>query len=418
MVLRSQVRRIAIAVETTEGTAMTITAANWVNHLVDDMARTTMVELDSRKPHRSSYSDRPGTVGIRNYGTTFSLKMKGDGTAGVAPPFSTFLTACGMSETNIAAATTDTAIAADDNSDDDGLTVASSGTFGGTYVEAYLVKITTGGALDGTAKCSVTELFSYDTDTTNNGITTGVAINLENGGAGMKITFTKGSGTLTAGDRWLVWGCPASVKKYLPTTSLSSNSYTLFDSIDGMRSISAGCRGNVEFILEAGKPGIASFDFSGSYAAPTTTAMPSPTDTNTQIPPAFLNAKVSIDGYEASVQRISFNLGNVLAPDTSANTSGGVLSYPITNRGATGTITLRRTTPSTNDYWGDLIGGAPLFLSAQLGSTKGNMFQFIAQIQYTGAGEQDDNGIASLEVPFELVTNDNTKEEELTIFAL
>ena len=158
MVLRSQVRRIAIAVETTEGTAMTITAANWVNHLVDDMARTTMVELDSRKPHRSSYSDRPGTVGIRNYGTTFSLKMKGDGTAGVAPPFSTFLTACGMSETNIAAATTDTAIAADDNSDDDGLTVASSGTFGGTYVEAYLVKITTGGALDGTAKCSVTEL--------------------------------------------------------------------------------------------------------------------------------------------------------------------------------------------------------------------------------------------------------------------
>ena len=148
------------------------------------------------------------------------------------------------------------------------------------------------------------------------------------------------------------------------------------------------------------------------------TALPSVTDLNTKITPSWLSSRMSVDGYAAVAQSIAFDLGNQLARRLDSSDSTGIKSVSITGRDASGSITRERVTPATDDIWGQLVGGTPLVVVAQLGSTKGNMFQIIAQVQYLGVDEQDRDGLAELSCSFDLVAQDNSKENELVIVAL
>ena len=420
MVLRSKVRRMGIKVESVEGTAVTLTGSDYANHVLEDLTLGTMAELESRHMGRASYSKQPAVVGIRSYVPGFSEKIRGDGTAGAAPPFAIFLKACGWAETQNAAQAIDSVIAADDNSDNAGNTFTSGGTYTGTNTGVYKVEVTTGGVADGmTAKFTVTDMGPGADSAAAAFVTTNAAFNV--GANGVTLTVGHAStATLVSGDRFYIVAYPAAGSyKYVPSIALTGAniSYTINDDFDGMNHAIAGARGSVSFTFEVGKPGMANYNFQGKYAGPTTIAMRSVTDTNTQIPPAFLDAKVNIDGYAAELQQVTIDMGNALAPNQDATQATGIKSVLITGRETTGSITMRRQTPGTNDVWGSLISGTPLWMTFRLGTTAGNRFQVVGQIQYTGAGELDDNGIASLEVPIRFIANDNSTETDLILIA-
>ena len=100
MPMLKQRRLIAAKIETVEGTAETLAAAD--SFLVYDPAITPDIQAHERNPSRITLSPLARVIGARSVSLSFSVELKGSGTAGTAPEYGDLFRACGMSETIVA----------------------------------------------------------------------------------------------------------------------------------------------------------------------------------------------------------------------------------------------------------------------------------------------------------------------------
>lgn len=100
MTLRTQRAVIAAKVETVEGTAETLLAAQGILALSGQYQRNT--DMLARDPMRPTFSQMTSVPGKRTATINTQVEMRGSGTAGTAPDWGPLLRACGFSETVVA----------------------------------------------------------------------------------------------------------------------------------------------------------------------------------------------------------------------------------------------------------------------------------------------------------------------------
>ena len=102
MVFLSQRKQVALELEATEGTAETIIAADLI-HPAFDVEYTPTFEFADRNVVQDSFSRIASVPGERSAQITFSVELKGSGTAGTAPSqLAKPLQACAFGETIVA----------------------------------------------------------------------------------------------------------------------------------------------------------------------------------------------------------------------------------------------------------------------------------------------------------------------------
>ena len=190
-----------------------------------------------------------------------------------------------------------------------------------------------------------------------------------------------GSGTAGTAPAWgkLMKGCgfgetivALTSVTYLPA-SAAIPSLTLAAYMDGVIHKIWGARGTLKLNLEVGKPGLLHFDFQGADFSHADGAMLVGASYSAVVPPPFLGATFTVDGADFLVEKVEFDLANVLALRTAPGPSSGHVSCLITGRKPKVTLDPEMVLASTKDIWTMWRNGSQVALAAVLGSTPGNI---------------------------------------------
>lgn len=387
--LRRQ-RQIAAKVETTEGTAITLAAAD-ANCLVYDPTITDDVPMFDRNPARSSLSPLIEIPGLRTRKVSFKVEIKGSGAIATAPSYGKLLRACGLAEFAVSSLSVGTITTGPFQ---DGETVT-----GGTSAATGIVVRQTATGVTTLHIRSIIGTFSAGSETITGSRSTATAT--ETGGA----SANKGFAYVTN-----------SVEANVP--SLTIGSYE-----DGKRKLISGCRGNVKVSLKDGEPGFLSFDFQGVLSATADVALLTGITYESTIPEPYLTA-ILVDGsFSPILSTVEIDLGNTLAMRENANLSAGQLSTLITDRRPTGTIDPEAELVGTKDFVADWLAKTVNYFETRIAHNvtpvAGNTVYLLAPaMQVIGVGDGDRSGIAldQLSVAFKTPAASNNGDDEFTIF--
>lgn len=173
-----------------------------------------------------------------------------------------------------------------------------------------------------------------------------------------------------------------------------------------------GCRGNVNFVFEAGQIARAEFSFKGKYNIPTDVSDPgSPTYESTK-PPIVQSANFTINSEtDLVVQGVNVDMGNEVSDRDDINSSASLKGFEITGRKPNGSFNPEAVTVATYDFWSDWVAATARALSIQVGSTNGNKVTFSApKVTLDQISDADRNGILTNEVPFRCARNNGNDE--------
>ncbi|MEM1207761.1 MAG: hypothetical protein AAGI54_00710 [Planctomycetota bacterium] len=97
---RSRKKWIAVKVEATKGAAETLAAADFAI-LAFNASLQSAIEFEDRAPVGLAAGQLVGSPGVHAGRATFSVELRGSGTAGTAPAWAAALQGCGLTVTNI-----------------------------------------------------------------------------------------------------------------------------------------------------------------------------------------------------------------------------------------------------------------------------------------------------------------------------
>jgi hypothetical protein len=103
------------------------------------------------------------------------------------------------------------------------------------------------------------------------------------------------------------------------------------------------------------------------------------------VPPVFQGATFQIDGVDFLVDKVEFDIANVLALRTDPNADSGHKSALITGRKGKITLDPEMVLASTKDIWTVWRSGTVVDLQAVLGATGGNIITIAAKVQIQDA---------------------------------
>jgi len=231
-----------------------------------------------------------------------------------------------------------------------------------------------------------------------------------------------GSGTAGTAPPWgkLMKGCAfgetivgGTSVAYAPA-SAAIPSLTLAAYMDGTIHKIWGARGTLKLALEVGKPGLLNFDFQGADFSHLDGALLTGVTYTTVVGPAFLGATFTIDGLAFWVEKVEFDIANVLALRPDPNSVSGYKSVLITGRKGKITLDPELILASSKDIWTMWKNGSVVALNAVLGATPGNIITIGApkfQIQDAKFGERSGNRT----VPLTALMAMNAGDDEFTI---
>lgn len=231
----------------------------------------------------------------------------------------------------------------------------------------------------------------------------------------------KGSGVVDQAPEWgeILRGCgflqtiDAGVDIEYTLLSASIPSLTLGRYLDGKLNRIWGARGSFKLLAELGKPAIINFDYLGAGWDDADVAMLSPSYDAVQ-PPVFLNATFTVEGYAFKINKVEIDLANELQLRDDVNSVTGYASTLITGRKPTGSFNPELTLKATKDIFALLNNGTEGALSIVIGSDSFNTITITApKLAITGIADADRNGIAALDVKFEL--NPSSGDDEVVI---
>ena len=201
---------------------------------------------------------------------------------------------------------------------------------------------------------------------------------------------------------------------YAPVSS-SFSSVTIHYNTDGVRHKVTGARGTVVLNASVGEIPSLDFTFTGIYNAPDDSAMPSVTYGDQATPLVFKNGNTTsfqLLSFSAALMSLSMDLGN---STVYRELVGGTKEVIITDRAASGSVSIEAVALSSKDYFAAALTDSSLGnLSITHGTTAGNIVTFsstkvdIGDVAY---GETD--GIQMLEIPYTLVPSASGNELSL-----
>lgn len=201
---------------------------------------------------------------------------------------------------------------------------------------------------------------------------------------------------------------------YLPA-SASISSMTLAMFMDGVKKQIWGARGDVSLRLEAGKPAMFHFVFTGADFSVTDVALlTTGVAYEATIPQSFQTASLLIDSYAAMIGSMDIKMGNEVTLRDDANAISGFKSAVITKRRPAMSIDPEFVLVATYDFYGKLRSGNLGALTLALTGSAGNICTITApKVQYVGINPSDKSGINSLGIDCWL--NRNAGDDELSI---
>ena len=205
---------------------------------------------------------------------------------------------------------------------------------------------------------------------------------------------------------------------YDPVSS-SFSSVTIHYMIDGVRHQMRGCRGSVGITANVGEIPTLDFSFTGVYIAPDDSAILTPTYANQDDPVIFKNDNVTgfqLLSYAGALQSFSFDLGN---STVYRELVGGTKEVLITDRAATGSVSIEAVTMATKDYFASAVDDDAALgnLVFTHGTTAGNKVQFTSsKVDIGDVAYGDSDGIAMLEIPFTCVPDSAANAEFDLVF--
>ena len=201
---------------------------------------------------------------------------------------------------------------------------------------------------------------------------------------------------------------------YAPVSS-SFSSVTIHYNTDGVRHKVTGARGTVVLNASVGEIPSLDFTFTGIYNAPDDSALPSVTYGNQATPLVFKNGNTTsfqLLSFSAALMSLSMDLGN---STVYRELVGGTKEVIITDRAASGSVSIEAVALSSKDYFAAALTDSSLGnLTITHGTTAGNIVALsstkvdIGDVAY---GEAD--GIQMLEIPYTLVPSASGNELSL-----
>jgi len=201
---------------------------------------------------------------------------------------------------------------------------------------------------------------------------------------------------------------------YAPVSS-SFSSITIHYNTDGVRHKVTGARGTVVLNASVGEIPSLDFTFTGIYNAPDDSALPSVTYGNQATPLVFKNGNTTsfqLLSFSAALMSLSMDLGN---STVYRELVGGTKEVLITDRAASGSVSIEAVALSSKDYFAAALTDSSLGnLTITHGTAAGNIVSLsstkvdIGDVAY---GEAD--GIQMLEIPYTLVPSASGNELSL-----
>ena len=201
---------------------------------------------------------------------------------------------------------------------------------------------------------------------------------------------------------------------YAPV-STGFKSATLYFHIDGLLHKLLGCRGTFTVSMDPGSLPYLNFTFTGIRAAPTDTALPTPTLTAFKTPLAVNKANTptfSLHGFAATVEKFTFDFANEI---TYRNVVGDE-SVMLVDRKPTGSVSLEEQALATKNFHGLALDSTLGALQVVHGTTAGSIIQIDApKVQLLSPTYADSNGVLMLNM--NLSFTPNAGDDELIIVA-
>ena len=225
----------------------------------------------------------------------------------------------------------------------------------------------------------------------------------------------------------LLVGCSFATAAHTGTAEITYSLQSIEDAIkstslivykDGMQHTLLGCRGNVKFIFEAGKYGVAEWNFKGLYQN-TGVAMTTPdlAGVDTTKPPIIYNSSFQIAGFSPVCSKMDIDVANEVQRRDDLNATYGVKSFNITGRKPKMTFRADAVVESSNPFWGDWAGNVVDSFGVNAGSApQGQQCRFSGFFQYEKNKYADENGQVVYDCEAALVSSDvNSQNDELVI---
>lgn len=189
---------------------------------------------------------------------------------------------------------------------------------------------------------------------------------------------------------------------------------TLWGFLDGIKFVMLGCKGNVSFQLNAKGIPVMQFEFIGAYSAATDASMPTGVDYSAFQQPLTVGKvntpTFSFHSVTACASAYSIAWGNTLAWRELINCAGAHSA----DRAPTGSVTMELPSIATKN-WAEVVRtGATGTANIVHGTAAGNIVELQApNILCNPFSLQDDQGIAMINMPFDLMPDDG--DDELSI---
>jgi len=205
-------------------------------------------------------------------------------------------------------------------------------------------------------------------------------------------------------------------------TSIPSLTMALYN--DGRRILLKGCRGNVQFEMNNGSYGKATFNFSGvidSIADATILSV----DLSGEIglnPPLLLGTSFAMDDgttdFAAKISALSVDMGNTVTLREDMSQASGYFSAVLTDRQPTGKVDPELETETTYPFLGNWLNGVAADISFSFGSTQYNQVAVsIPNATTTQVGDSDREDLAVADLDFELNTAGSGDDEISLVFS-
>lgn len=193
-------------------------------------------------------------------------------------------------------------------------------------------------------------------------------------------------------------------------------SVSLYFNQDGQRHKATGCRGTVKFGFSKGGLPKLSFSFTGLWHAPEVATMPAGILTAFKVPLPVNSANSTIDvhGYAAKAESLDIDLGNDVKFRDVINSQ----SVQITNREASGSLTIEAPNLATKNYFAEAASHAGITLGEIVlthGKTAGAIIEVKLKDQLSGISMGDSDGILTYSMDAKLIPTDAGDDEFLLI---
>ena len=354
-------RQVAFAIESVEGTAETLTAANAKLYAYDpkitfepEMHDPAVAGIASSQMAKVS-GKRPGT-----YKTGFHIN--GSGAAATDPEWIKLLRACGFASSTLSSITI------------------------GAITSGPLVhgETITGGTSNATGRVIKRTV----TGTTTLYFVSTSSATFQNGEV---ITGGTSGATATTGS------LPSTAGKVMEPIESSIPSLTMAGYEDGLRKLLKGCRGSkIKFDFKTGKVCLGDVELKGVEAGVADVALLSGVTRETSLPPAFLSAAFTCDAVAMKFSELSISIDNTIVPRDDPSESRGIASFAITPpQKITVTMDPEMLLAATHDFHTKWFAGTTMVLDFMLGTTAGNKYEFYAPaVQYDKVDDDARDGLA------------------------